>query len=50
MDKSSVLKVGDGRGFVMRYGKDKRAIVTAAHCLPVDETGRLILPPAHGFS
>ena len=47
----AVLRVGDGRGFVVTYGRKQereRAIITAAHCLPMDEDGRLILPPAHG--
>jgi hypothetical protein len=47
---SAVLRVGDGRGFVVSYGRNKRAIVTAAHCLPRDPDGRLQLPPAHAAS
>jgi len=47
---SAVLKVGHGRGFVVSYGADERAIVTAAHCLPTDKAGRLLLPPAHKMS
>jgi hypothetical protein len=37
--KASIVKVGDGRGFVVTHGGEK-LIVTAAHCLPH-------LPPAH---
>ena len=47
---SAVLKLGHGRGFVVSYGKDERAIITDAHCLPTDEAGRLLLPPAHKMS
>lgn len=38
----SVVRVGDGRGFVVR-GWPGRLVVTAAHCLPH-------LPPCHGMS
>jgi Trypsin-like peptidase domain len=43
--KSAVLKVGDGRGFVVtldRYpsGDERRVVITAVHCLPK-------VPPAH---
>jgi hypothetical protein len=31
---SSIIRVGDGRGFVIA-AREKRYIVTAAHCLPV---------------
>ena len=41
----AVLRVGDGRGFVVEHRR-QRLILTAAHCLPVDADGRLILPPA----
>lgn len=37
--KNSIVKVGDGRGFVIEHNGD-RLVVTAAHCLPH-------LPPAH---
>jgi len=47
---SAVLKLGHGRGFVVSYGEDERAIITDAHCLPTDEAGRLLLPPAHKMS
>jgi hypothetical protein len=56
--KSAVVRVGDGRGFVVegaqeiagaagdprrvRFGR-RRYVITAAHCLP-------FLPPCHGFS
>jgi hypothetical protein len=35
----SVIKVGDGRGFVMADDREQPVVVTAAHCLPY-------LPPA----
>jgi hypothetical protein len=38
----SVLKVGDGRGFVVNGERD-RLVITAGHCLPG-------LPPCHGMS
>jgi hypothetical protein len=38
----AVVKVGDGRGFVIE-GERERYIITAAHCLPH-------LPPAHAAS
>ncbi len=41
----AVVRVGDGRGFVVERHR-QRFILTAAHCLPVDADGRLILPPA----
>ncbi len=41
----AVVRVGDGRGFVVEHRR-QRFILTAAHCLPVDADGRLILPPA----
>ncbi len=40
--KKSVIRVGDGRGFVVNRRHD-RLIVTAAHCLP-------FFPPCHGAS
>jgi hypothetical protein len=40
--RQSVLRVGDGRGFVVERDR-RRYVVTAAHCLPD-------LPPAHGMS
>jgi hypothetical protein len=36
----AVLRVGDGRGFVVNLGREGRAVITAAHCLPC-------LPPCH---
>lgn len=47
--KSAVVTVGSGRGFVVE-GVQERLAVTAAHCLPSDEDGRLLLPPSHGAS
>jgi hypothetical protein len=36
--KAAILRVGDGRGFVVKHrnylGMEERAIITAAHCLP----------------
>jgi Trypsin-like peptidase domain len=50
----AVLRVGDGRGFVVSRGGAqgivKRLVITAAHCLPVDDDGRLKLPPPHPAS
>lgn len=40
----AVVRVGDGRGFVVEH-RHQRFILTAAHCLPVDAGGRLILTP-----
>lgn len=40
----AIVRVGDGRGFLMDAGDEYgRIVVTAAHCLPQ-------LPPAHGAS
>lgn len=47
MTSSSVVKVGYGRGFVVKHGRD-RLILTAAHCL--FKNGRPKLPPPHAFS
>jgi hypothetical protein len=30
----AVLRVGEGRGFVVEIGRCERAVITAAHCLP----------------
>jgi hypothetical protein len=30
----SVIKVGDGRGFVVETEREERLIITAGHCLP----------------
>jgi hypothetical protein len=38
--KSSVITVGDGRGFVVIDKRENRFVITAAHCLPH-------LPPGH---
>lgn len=43
---ASVVRVGDGRGFVVERRRE-RLILTAAHCLPLDEAGNLIMPPPH---
>ena len=43
---ASVVRVGDGRGFVVEH-HGKRLILTAAHCLPQDKAGNLIMPPPH---
>jgi hypothetical protein len=40
--KNAVVKVGDGRGFVVQY-KHYRVVITAAHCLPC-------FPPCMSFS
>src|SRR5882724_5554515 len=40
--QASVVTVGDGRGFVVKYAYN-RLVVTAAHCLP-------FFPPCHGAS
>jgi hypothetical protein len=40
---SSVIRVGEGRGFIVADKQDNRLIVTAAHCLPS-------FPPCHGMS
>jgi len=40
---SSVVTVGDGRGFVIEDNRHKRLVITAAHCLPH-------FPPCHGTS
>lgn len=48
---SAIVKVGDGRGFVVE-GRGRlgpvRYVITAAHCLPGLLDGRI--PPAHGAS
>jgi hypothetical protein len=41
--KGAIVKVGDGRGFVVEGTRRRRYVITAAHCLPH-------LPPAHPFS
>jgi hypothetical protein len=33
-DKNALLRVGDGRGFVIEIESHGRLVVTAAHCLP----------------
>jgi hypothetical protein len=46
---ASVVRVGDGRGFVVEH-RGKRLVLTAAHCLPRDEDGNVIMPPPHPWS
>lgn len=41
--KGAILKVGGGRGFIVKGARGRRYVITAAHCLPH-------LPPAHPFS
>ena len=41
----AIVRVGDGRGFIVAH-RQARFVITAAHCLPVDDEGCLILPPA----
>jgi len=41
--KSAVIAVGDGRGFVVQGARQKRYVITAAHCLPK-------LPPCQSAS
>jgi hypothetical protein len=43
MITNSVIRVGDGRGFVVEDSRGFRYVITAAHCLP-------FFPPCHGFS
>ncbi len=31
---SAIIAVGKGRGFIVENGRDKRYVITAAHCLP----------------
>jgi hypothetical protein len=42
LNTSSVIRVGDGRGFVADGGQDK-LVITAGHCLP-------FMPPCMNFS
>ena len=41
----AVVRVRHGRGFIVAHRR-KRFVITAAHCLPVDDAGYLILSPA----
>ena len=41
--KEGVVRVGDGRGFVVETKRGERFVLTAAHCLPH-------FPPCHPFS
>jgi hypothetical protein len=49
MTHDAIVRVGDGRGFVVRHG-GKRLVLTAAHCLPLDDKGNLKIPPPHPWS
>src|SRR5205807_2007519 len=40
---NAIIRVGDGRGFIVESRRGERIVITAAHCLPQ-------LPPAHAFS
>jgi plasmid stabilization system protein ParE len=43
----AVVRVGNGRGFVVEHGRKhdrRRLIITAAHCLPLDNAGNLKRP------
>src|SRR5215813_7310413 len=42
LDTNAIIRVGDGRGFVVE-GEHDRFVITAAHCLP-------FFPPCHGAS
>ena len=53
--KEAFVRVGGGRGFVVESHRRvvvqrRLLVVTAAHCLPTDEDGKLMLPPPHPFS
>jgi hypothetical protein len=41
--KEAIIKVGEGRGFLVEYSPWPHQVITAAHCLPH-------LPSAHGAS
>ena len=41
----AMVRVGDGRGFIVAH-RQARFVITAAHCLPVDDEGCLRSPPA----
>ena len=45
---NAVVRVGDGRGFVVRHAGE-RLVLTAAHCLPLDADGNLVMA-AHPWS
>lgn len=47
--KAAVISVGEGRGFVIKHGHD-RLVVTAAHCLPRNDEGQLLIPAIGGIS
>ena len=41
----AIIRVGIGRGFIVAHRR-RRFVITAAHCLPVDDAGYLKLSPA----
>jgi hypothetical protein len=41
----AIVRVGGGRGFIVAHRR-MRFVITAAHCLPVDDNGYLKLRPA----
>ena len=47
--KAAVITVGKARGFVIEHGHD-RLVVTAAHCLPRNDEGQLLIPAIGGIS
>ena len=47
--KAAVITVGEARGFVIGHGHD-RLVVTAAHCLPRNDEGQLLIPAIGGIS
>jgi hypothetical protein len=40
----AIVRVGGGRGFIVEHRR-RRLVITAAHCLPIDDDGYLKLPP-----
>jgi hypothetical protein len=44
--RQAIVRVGGGRGFVVEHNR-VRLVITAAHCLPIDDNGYLKLTPAH---
>jgi hypothetical protein len=47
--EQAVMRAGDGRSFVVAH-RGQRLVITAAHCLPAGEDGRLNLPPPNPAS
>jgi Trypsin-like peptidase domain len=41
----AIVRVGGGRGFIVEHRR-RRLVITAAHCLPIDDDGYLKLRPA----